>query len=214
MKLLRPFTGTGAIFFPVGKPPKGTCQFATDACLRECYAIQDNYWEEECRIPETEKRHIYQEITLTPVLGLKRVIDRMLNELDGLQTEILHWFGTGDCLPKDIDQVSRIIDIMPTAITQMGFTRNEKLWERYKDIFVLTIEDEDEMQGREGRFSLTDYNEQVSIIRASGFRVRGGHCGPATCRDIRDDRLEHYINCKTCLRMKAGCFDRGEDRSR
>lgn len=215
MKLLRPFTGTGAIFFPVGLPPAGTCQFATEDCTRLCYAIDPNdaNFDEEVRISQDEKWKIYDYV----MTAKKRtIISTILHELDGLQTPILHWFGSGDCLLKDTERVCEIIDILAgqavvkDRVVQMGFTRNKKLWKKHKNIFALTVESKEEATDVDALYSIPNYKEQVSVMYSPRYQVVGGYCGPVTCRDIHRDRreLEHYINCRTCLRLKTGCFDR------
>jgi len=135
MKLLRPFTGTGAIFFPIGLPPQGTCEFSTTTCREHCYAVSDSLFDFEIRVPEHYKKEIYNYIIKKPV---NEIISKIVDELDGLQTPILHWFGTGDCMMKDIEKISTVIDNVPNSIVQMGFTRNKELWKMYKDIFSFT----------------------------------------------------------------------------
>lgn len=205
MKLLRPFTGTGAIFFPIGLPPQGTCEFATPACRRYCYAGSDSLFDFETNVPENEMWETYNYIITQPI---KRVVAKIIQELDGLQTPILHWFGTGDCPTKDIDRISDIIDAVPKKIIQMGFTRNVRLWEWHKDIFALSIEDREHIRGREGMFSVPNYVEGISVMCASTHNVRGGYCGPITCRDLVESKLEHQINCRVCYKFRIGCFDK------
>lgn len=211
MKILRPFTGTGAVFFPVGLPPKGTCEFATLKCMRSCYAVEENNWDEETKVTQEEKWEIYKMFMECP---LDWIVEEIMRELDGLQTNILHWFGTGDCQTKDVDRILMIIGGLRAewqdAPIQMGFTRNERLWEEYKEIFALTIEDKGLMADREGMFAVPDYDKQISVMTSPGYEVRGGYCGPTTCKDKdgRKTRLEHYINCKICCRLKQGCFDK------
>lgn len=208
-KLLRPFTGTGTIFFPVGLPPGGTCYFATPDCLDSCYAVDPNdaNFDEDLKISEDEKQRIFN---LFLSMNYEKLANRIVSELEGLQTTILHWFGSGDCPPDLTSFVSLVIRSIPANIIQMGFTRNKELWEKHKDIFALTIESEKEATDSEALYSIPNYKEQVSVMYSPKYEVRGGYCGPLTCRDIRRDHkeLEHYINCKTCLRLKTGCFDR------
>jgi len=207
-KILRPFTGTGAVMFPIGKPPEGTCEFATEDCLRLCYVLDDAEYDEEMVIPEKEKKWIYGMFRDAPI---DELVTKINNELDGLQTPILHWFGSGDCLSKDVDRISNIIEAVEDGIkgvVQMGFTRNVILWRRYKGIFALTIEEKRQANKREGLFSIPNYRKQTSIMYNVRYEVRGGVCGPVSCKDRTGEIIEHAINCKTCLRLKAGCFDR------
>jgi hypothetical protein len=207
MKILRPFTGTGAVFFPVGLPPQGTCGFATESCSDMCYAIDpiDANFDEEVRISQEEKWTIYDYV----MTAKKRtLVDRFLHELDGLQTPIFHWFGSGDCLPKDTERISELINLFRhNKVTQMGFTRNKKLWKEHKDVFALTIEEVVDATDEDALYSIPNYEAQVSVMYSPRYQVKGGFCGPITCKDI-NGKLEHYINCRTCLRLKTGCFDR------
>ena len=211
MKILRPFTGTGAVFFPIGIPPIGTCEFATHNCRKYCYASLPEYpdFDEELLVSEEDKREIYEVFCDLPV---KWIVEEILRELDGLQTDILHWFGSGDCMTKDMPKILDIINALdesPAMITQMGFTRNVNLWEQRKDIFALTVESEEEINDRAGMFSVTDYVEGTSKMFCSQRPTRGGLCGPELCQDRIEKKLTHFINCQTCRRLKTGCFDRG-----
>ena len=142
MKILKPFSGTGAICFPIGRPPKGTCEFASTKCLKSCCAKGDSEYDEELHITHEEKEEIYSQTMTAPLWWLK---EKFIGELDGLQTPILYWFGSGDCKTKDIQRIEDIIKIMPGSIKQMGFTRNTTLWEKHKGIFALTLETEEEI---------------------------------------------------------------------
>lgn len=210
MKLLRPFTGTGGILFPVGLPPIGTCEFATKRCIVNCYAnvgadLEYPDYDEEILIPDNDKILIYQYFMGCPV---EWICEKIKEELDGLQTPILHWFGSGDCLTKDIDRITQIINAMDNNIVQMGFTRNVQLWERHKDILALTVENVKNIAGRDGMFSVPNYTNQISKMYFCGKPTRGGLCGPIICRDRTEKALEHYINCRTCRRLQTGCFNK------
>ena len=215
MKIIRPFTGTGAVFFPVGLPPTGTCEFASPACLKYCYTHENSAdgdysdYDDEIRISVDEKKEIYSRFMTTPVVELCDEIERLL---DGLQTHLLHWFGSGDCTERDWPHIQAVVDEMRTrsGVVQMGFTRNLKFWEANKDILALTIEDEGEAQDPTAIYSVPDYDEQTSKMYSPKYQVRGGYCGPIICRDVsrKYNVLDHYINCKNCHRRKLGCFDR------
>lgn len=206
MKIIRPFTGTGAVFWPIGKPPTGTCEFSTINCEKYCYAALPEYpdFDEEIRIPESEKRDILRLFVNSPISWL---IDEILIELDGLQTNILHWFGSGDCPSKYTERVIEIIGLLRSKnITQMGFTRNIELWEKEKGIFALTLESQRDICGRAGMFAITDYGKGTSIMFCGENPTRGGYCGPELCEDKLEEKLTHFINCKICLRKSLGCF--------
>lgn len=193
--------------FPIGRPPEGTCEFATEKCLKSCYVIKDVAYDEEMVISEEERRWIYNKFMYAPIGWIREQIEI---ELDGLQTPILHWFGSGDCLTEDLDRVCEIIRAAGKieGIVQMGFTRNVELWKKYKNIFALTIEKKEDAGRRVGLFSIPRYKQQVSVMYATWYEVIGGWCGATSCRDLKGRILEHAINCKTCLRLKAGCFDK------
>ncbi len=205
MKLLRPFTSTAAIFFPIGRPPKGTCAFSTKECEEYCYAKNYSHFDFETAIPEKEKWEIYKFIKNE---SIEKIVKKIQHDLDGLQTPILHWFGTGDCMDSDLTKISMVIDAIPKYIIQMGFTRNEKLWEKYKNIFAFTIEDLKWAEGKEGMFSKPNYIEGISQMYSSQYYVRGGYCGPYTCRDLIESDIEHFVNCQVCMKLKIGCFDK------
>jgi len=214
MKIIRPFTGTGAVFFPVGKPPMGTCEFATSECLKECYTNEtskDNgieNFDEEIRISESDKEYIYDAFINWDI---EELIKEILFEMDGLQTNILHWFGSGDCQTKDIERISCIITrLKNVGVTQMGFTRNRTLWERNKEILALTINHESEMTDPNAIYAMPDFVNCTSVMCSPKYQVMGGYCGPIICsdRDRENRHLDHYINCKICNRLKLACFDR------
>ena len=210
MSVLKPFTGTGAVFFPVGSPPLGTCAFSTPDCRHHCYMTEaeDKDFDEETRVSDEETRRIWSIINLSESIEAIRHI--FLRDLEGLQTPILHWFASGDCLPDKVGRISRIIDAMPDHIIQMGFTRNKRLWTRYREIFVLTIEEEDYCLDSDALYSIPDYRAQTSVMFNPAYEVQGGFCGPHLCmdRDRGRPELTHYINCRTCHQLKTGCFDR------
>ena len=61
MKLLRPIAGTAGVFFPLGKIiHNGTCEFATNTCLKKCVVIDDSEYDEEYHISKEEQAEIYQ----------------------------------------------------------------------------------------------------------------------------------------------------------
>ena len=208
MKLLRPFTGTGAVFFPIGLPPAGTCEFMTKRCMVQCYATGKKYsnYDIEILIPETEKWLIYKQIMTQNIRHLK---SQILRELDGLQTPILHWCGSGDILTKDMDRISQVIEYIRDDALQIGFTRNIEFWKRHKGIFSLTIEDYSDAEtiDKNGFFSVPNYRRQTTVMCSPARSVRGGYCGPLSCDDMKDKTLNHYINCKACLKLNTGCFD-------
>ena len=208
IKILRPFTGTGAVFFPIGKPPQGTCEFSSPNCIKHCYAALPTWpdFDEELRVSESDKWVIYKTFMNAPIWWL---VDEIRRELDGLQTRILHWFGSGDCQTNDAPRIIELIEAVASqSITQMGFTRNVALWKAKPNIFALTVESRQEIDGRNGMFAITDYINGISKMYFNNLPTRGGMCGPELCRDRIEEALTHFINCQTCKRLKLGCFDR------
>ena len=156
-----------------------------------------------------EKWDIYRYIIKTDVT---EICDKIVRNLDGLQTNILHWFGSGDCETKLISKIALIIDHIPVNVIQMGFTKNPKLWRRYPHIFALSVEKIEDIKSKTGLFSISNYKEGVSVMYSPTHKIKGGVCGD-TCRDATDTTLEHHVNCKLCCKLKLGCFDRNKNDS-
>ena len=78
---------------------------------------------------------------------------------------------------------------------------------RYKEIFALTIERKEDAKGN-GMYAIPNYEKETSVMYSPFYQVKGGLCGPTTCDDIIDEKLNHYINCRICMRIETGCFDR------
>ncbi len=180
----------------------------TEECSQRCYARMTEWenFDEEIRIYEDEKRKVREAMLGLPLSTLR---SKFISEMDGLQTDILHWFGSGDCPTEDVSRVLQIIEAMDD-VTQMGFTRNAQLWESRKDVFAISVDNVKEIGGRTGLFSVANYEEGMSVMYRNGEPVRGGLCGPELCEDSNDSTLIHFINCKTCKRLDMGCFDKQE----
>ena len=209
MKILRPYSGTGAVFFPLGKPPKGTCEFATPRCLKYCYAEKDKVFDDEMTIEESDKWEIYDAFMNLHIVDL---LHKIKDELDGLQTPILHWFASGDCMRKDEERICLIIEqiqkLLPDVV-QMGFTRNINLWAEFKDIMIFTTENKKELQKYGfwcGRYAIPVYTKLTTKIFNLETKVVGGLCGAYTCTDPEVKELEHAVSCKGCFKRKMGCF--------
>jgi len=205
--LLRPCQGTGGLFFPIGRPPTGTCHFASDMCLKHCHAIVDRAreYDEETQVTEEEKWHIYR---LTMNRPPYVVAAQIMTDLEGLQTPVLHWFASGDCPPCDETRFMQIVELIPRYIGQVGYTRSRSLWRRNKDIFTLTVETRAEMN-ESGRYAIPDYATETTYIESPDRRIRGSVCGPHFKEaDPQEGLPEHYLSCRACWRLKSGCFDR------
>lgn len=227
MKILIPISGAAGIFFPIGKPPKGTCEFSTKFCLKYCTALKDKPYDEEYRVLESLKRKIYKFfITEKPLI----ICAMIIQEMSELRTEILHWFVSGDCLPKDQGKILSIIKFLDEGsnIVQLGFTRNEDLWHEIPhDLprinFILTCEkvsdiplDRDRMiyAVPEPDSDLTDLyiTKQKEIVRYGGcggtYIDYENYPQKMTALDIIHDKRKNIspTNCSRCYRLKQGCF--------
>ncbi len=160
----------GSICFPYKK----SCEFATKKCLVQC---SDRY----CDSTLAEKT--FEAFKRCTALQLFTTINTEMKDND---YKLLAWFDSGDC-PKDMtDKVIELIfQFHEKGYSQIGFTRNKKLWkavrglyekdEGYSDIktktrFLLTVE-----RGRkitdEGYYAIPDYKKQrVCILFHHTFR--------------------------------------------
>ncbi len=86
IKLLRPFTATGGVFFPIGLPNEGTCEFSTKKCREHCYAMKYSHFGFETDISQDEMCVLYNCVV---ELDVRKIIDILLNDHDGMQTLIL-----------------------------------------------------------------------------------------------------------------------------
>ena len=207
MKIVRPAQGTAGVYFPVGR--HGTCEFATEKCLAECCVRKKDY-DEELRISVEDKALIYDAFMNETVLEL---CIQILTEMDGLQTNILHWFASGDCKKRDVKRILTIVEALDKAeIVQAGFTRNEDLWKERKDVFVLTVEDKGEIGPRTGVFAVPNYKTGETLLYVEDGKWIGG-CGVWEFHDATEE-IGHLVNCKSCLRLKVGCFVPWKDNER
>jgi len=205
--ILRPCQNTGGLFFPIGKPPIGTCTYATESCLQHCHALVDkhNGYDEETRIPESEKWRIYSWVMSH---SADQVASQFMSDLEGLQTPVLHWFASGDCPPGDETHIIAIMGLLPAWIGQVAYTRSRPLWVRNKNIITLTVESEDEMT-EPGRYAIPDYKTEITYIKRPDRKIRAGVCAPYyTHADPEEGLPEHYLSCRACWRYNSGCFDR------
>ena len=201
MKLLRPYAGTGAIFFPEGSLEKGgTCEFATEICLKECSAVANFGIFEEYHISKRDKKSILKFIQQE---SLSSIAAQILKDLDGLQTTILYWFATGDCMSNNTDKIDDIICLFNAFddIQQIGFTRNQNLWSEFYNQLCLTIDKSEHKISRAGHYAIPNYKtKEIEIV--INERISYGCGGGVT----KKNKFLHEANCKICLRKKVGCF--------
>lgn len=206
MKILRPIGGTAGIFFPIGKK-NGTCENATKECLKFCCAKWGIDHNEEYRIPEKDKEIIYKTFINKPIFDL---CSQILKEMKELQVNILHWFASGDCMDKDIERLTSIMSLLGqhSDIYQNGFSKNTKLFEQTdylsKVYIVHTVESKEDIDesNTDRIYAVCNYNHGDTKLYTSS-QVYSGSCGAC---EYKLRSLKFVNDCRTCLRLKKGCF--------
>lgn len=207
------------IFFPIGREKDGgTCQYASDKCLKECYGLNKHH-DVTMDIPETGKKDTLDFITKAPILT---VCSTIIKEKEALQAHILSWFCTGDCLDKDIERVYQIMLLLhEEGIIQNGFTRNENLYQAIQNDgiikhIVLTIESKDIKDAPtydypNGLWAIPDY-DTGTIKLYQGSLAHKEHyyasCNFHNTKTIKAnmEEIEIATNCYGCFKHKIGCF--------
>ncbi len=213
MKLTRPFSLDGkvsGIYFPTGK--EATCEFASNNCLNNCFAI--NHSKDQERIPVEELKEVYQFFKDNTTLTIAGYI---LKELRDNHIKILHWFVSGDCKQVDEYKVTNVIDqLWEENIIQCGFTRNKSFWDftnhwTFKDsltrvpkvTFALTIENKPKALdiSLNGLVSFPDFKSGKFQLYKNKRKVVG--CGYT---DPKLEKINNNDNCLKCYDTKMGCF--------
>lgn len=205
MNILFSFSGVACVSFPVGKPPYGTCEFASKRCLAECAAFKN-------ATPETivgyePKQSAFEFIYKKPLFI---VCAKIIEELKEMDTEILYWFGSGDCMRAVGPRISDIMKYLSHEhIIQCGFTRNKELWKRASNIenvhLCLTIENREEAEKirGEGLVGVPDFDSECGVELL--YKTwHGGACG--TSYYTTHDGIQYEANCKLCYKGQRGCF--------
>jgi len=226
-ELLHSFSGCSAVFFPVRRlKDGGTCEFATERCLRECAAFKNAT--EGNKIPYDEKVRVYKQITEGQIFEVCNSIIKQLSKCK--PPRLLYWFACGDCPKKHEDRIVKIIKYMSECgVTQIGFTRNQSLWERVHKLggvrFILTVEDIkmiDEIY-KAGFYAVPNYKTgQVRIIRntwvvkeprweytcpASGWHTPTKNMATTYWhKDTLKNGVDGETNCSECYNGRKGCF--------
>ncbi|KKM67396.1 hypothetical protein LCGC14_1471530 [marine sediment metagenome] len=227
MKLLRPIAGTAGVFFPLGKLIHGgTCEFATDICLKKCVVVWDQKYDEEYCVPKEERIEIYQAFRDWDENTLSAQI---FKEMQELQTNILHWFASGDCTSLIEDKIVKIISILWNEgnVIHHGFTRNRHFWDRvnFSTNIVLTCEKiEDIPDIHDHIYAVPNYQKKITYLYHHGegntkHFVGGGCGGGYYTYDIVTKKLDipcdinevMSVNCKRCYKRKEGCFYEPKD---
>jgi hypothetical protein len=204
MKLLIPLNGVPAIFFPVGEIDKGgTCEFATKKCLEMCSAFRNAT--DENIIGYEPKLKIFKFIIKMPLF---LVCHQIMEDLNQMNSKLLYWFASGDCMKKHIDRISTIMKHLSLEeIIQCGFTRNKTLWKRTQQIqninIALTMEFKDvsKIGFTSGLISVPDY--KTGKIKLYMNNVFQGSCGGYRT-ELKEAIQEN--DCNKCYEMKKGCF--------
>ena len=201
-----------AIFFPPGEvAKKGTCQFASKKCLKECPSQKS-----------TILTKVYKEFKAKkPIILAGGIIETMDTLHYG---EVLQWFSSGDCESEMEEKILKVIKFISMAgIIQCGFTRNVSFWKKTKKIpnvnLVITVES---MRIAKERFldtivAIPNYKTGVVnlhyIIKGDPVRVRrSGGCGGSWWEESPNARptttrpLITEPDCTMCASQKKGCF--------
>lgn len=219
LKLVHDDGKVPSIFFPAGKPPKGSCEFATKICLERCPSDVT---------PNALEQWIYEQFKTIPADELVRRIHMELLDRNKL---FLQWFPWGDCPKKMTEKVAWIMkQLKEERVVQCGFTRNEALWEkvRFKICMGLTVEDKEKVLGycerSEALIGWPDYETgkvhlyrsfekvKVGTVKKQGAYL--GSCGGTWHEDYKYEEaiLEKQPNhifeasCDLCAKHKRGCF--------
>ena len=138
--ILRSIQGAKGLFLPFE-----TCTNFSNSCLSYCYQRAELYPTKEEKIK-----------ILSSLLNetSKATANNLFNELN---EDILHWFVSGDCWSSAVtffwDVVYRLAKM---GCRQLGFTRNRKLWEAVPDIFILSLDSEDQLKQFDDRLDFID----------------------------------------------------------
>jgi len=150
----------GSICFPY----KDSCKFATKQCLVQCSErFNDQTWFKE----------IFQFFKDNEAI---RIYCRISEELEKNRFNFLAWFDSGDCPPSLVRKISSIIaSLAEDKIHQIGFTRNEKLWLKVKDIphvrFIHTIPRGTKIS-TQGYYAVPNFKKQrICIVNYHEHRV-------------------------------------------
>ena len=210
MNIIFPFSGVGAVFFPVGKlEDGGTCEFASKQCLVNCAAKKNT--KRSAKLGEFghilgyEKKKDAWDFIVENLSLL--IANKILIEMSDIRTEILYWFASGDCPEKHVDKIIRVMKhISLEGIYQCGFTRNRELWLEAKQInrarLALTVEKKNDISTEKGFFAIPNYSTgRVELMY--GRYVSGGTCGGSR---YNIKKVDYKADCQLCFDNERGCF--------
>ena len=234
-KLLHPFAHVMGVYFPVGKlEDGGTCEFATEKCLKECIACNPDT--KNSRIPYGDKLTAYDYFISNTAEDIAK---KIIGELIDSSCKQVSWFASGDC-PRAIEWkvLSVMLILQNSGIIQCGFTRNRKLhthlyfkrssysdidsWSLPSDLrIVLTVED---IEKARGVLRISDVNKGDGNVlmgcpdyreKKVNIYIRGQ--SSFSCYDnyfysnpeinmVPKNKEGKELNCKACYEKKQGCF--------
>ena len=216
-QLLYPFANVQGIFFPIFKPINGgTCEFATEKCLKMCCANDEDIGANIQQRIETYRFFIENTVSAITI--------RLIGETTAPASSVpkfISWFASGDCPATYTDKIFEIIRRMKdTGIIQSGTTRNHKLWEMLLNIqddktrFLYTTEFPPVFSREGGMYAIPKYDIGcMDIITTVGSKQRrdygcgGGYYFQHIMKE-KPVKSEKYLqlDCKKCYQQKTGCF--------
>lgn len=212
IKLVYPFSGVAGIHFPVGRlSDGGTCEFASEKCLKECAAFKNVT--DINKIDYGDKCKTFEYITQGESKGIIWEIAKQVKEME---TEILYWFASGDCSRKHTEKIAYIIKGLSFIIpVQIGFTRNKKLWKKVNEFkldnvkIALTVESpyKSKIQQLTSSGMVVVPNYDTGFIDLYLCNQSYGSCGGSIVYLKRLDKIEEKkADCSNCYKEKIGCF--------
>ena len=214
-----PMNGIPFVAFPVGTPESGgSCEFATEKCLRLCYARGvgggNSVFSSILKFFEENTEGV-----CASTLAAQAKVFPYSPEND-----TIGWFATGDCpsqLTKKIFWIIRQLDLF--GFNQVGFTRNRRLWAMVwekkrnsgylnKTVLNLTVEN----PGKEelnrlletGSVAVPDYRSTMVTIHTRAREPVGGRygCGATLYKTYDESEEWRPAVCSICSRENTGCF--------
>lgn len=223
IKLLYPFANVMGIFFPIGKLENGgTCEFATEKCLKECCAKRGG----KDIVSNSVKKEVYKFFLDNNV---KVIASHIEQEMEENNCTILSWFASGDCPSFMTDKIASIINSL--NFIQTGISRNHALINKIPvkdDLRFLLTKEKTPKDYNNNLDYMENYNQpntkiiyavpnyklitfDIFYFKDTLKRFTDG-CGGGyyTEHFITKKKSEnnHYLemNCKKCYENKTGCF--------
>lgn len=201
------YNDVGVLYFPAGSIDiGGTCEFATENCLKYCPEIANN------RQPH------YDTYNFIVKNDVEVVFNKIKKDLFALDKKVLTWFAAGDCMMKGMNHILDImVEVSMVGIVQHGFTRNVSLWEKAQGIqnmyLALTVESKKDKLFREGfgRVVIPDYEkdmitlyqlEEVDVFEPKEIAM----CSGVFWADVLVGSELRESNCSVCYDNLEGCF--------